>query len=246
MKKLLLSLCVSLLFSCGENTENDDKEKVQTIDTTYVNGDRYVGEWKYDKQHGQGTYTYGKRRRGVEIGDKYVGEFINGDFHVGTYFYMNGDRYIGEWARWTRHGKGKMIYDGGRVKEGLWEFDSYIGKEHHEKGEKKEKKKEKKKKVDEYKDSENNITTPPIIDEIIRDEIPNEITRKESILYGKINDPDGYTNVREKKSGTSKIIFEVYEDERFEIIDNRDDNWWLIEYDGEQGYIYRDRIDIVK
>ncbi|MDC0202016.1 SH3 domain-containing protein, partial [Flavobacteriales bacterium] len=74
----------------------------------------------------------------------------------------------------------------------------------------------------------------------------SNITKKESILYGEINDPDGYTNVREEKSSKSEIVFKVYQGEEFEIIDNRDDNWWLIEYDGEQGYIYSDRIDIIK
>jgi hypothetical protein len=33
-------------------------------------GDKYVGEWKDDKIHGQGTYTYAN-------GDKYVGEWKN-------------------------------------------------------------------------------------------------------------------------------------------------------------------------
>ena len=31
-------------------------------------GDKYVGEYKDDKRHGQGTYTYAN-------GDKYVGEY---------------------------------------------------------------------------------------------------------------------------------------------------------------------------
>lgn len=64
--------------------------------------------------------------------------------------------------------------------------------------------------------------------------------------YGVINDPDGYTNVREEKSSKSEIGFKIYEGEKFEIIDDSDDNWWMIEYNGEQGYIYRDRIDIIE
>tara|TARA_B110000196_G_scaffold160109_1_gene137682 strand:- start:1389 stop:2702 length:1314 start_codon:yes stop_codon:yes gene_type:complete len=63
---------------------------------------------------------------------------------------------------------------------------------------------------------------------------------------GVINDPDGYTNVREDKSSRSEIVFKVYEGEEFEIIDDKDDNWWLIQYNGDQGYIYRDRINVVK
>ena len=36
-------------------------------------GDKYVGEYKNGKRHGQGTYTY-------PIGDKYVGEWKKGLF----------------------------------------------------------------------------------------------------------------------------------------------------------------------
>ena len=36
-----------------------------------ANGDKYVGEYKDGKQHGQGTYTYAN-------GDKYVGEYKDG------------------------------------------------------------------------------------------------------------------------------------------------------------------------
>ena len=35
------------------------------------NGDRYIGEWKKDLQHGQGTYTYAK-------GDEYIEEYKDG------------------------------------------------------------------------------------------------------------------------------------------------------------------------
>ena len=35
-------------------------------------GVKYVGEWKNDKRHGQGTYTVEK---GSNKGDKYVGEY---------------------------------------------------------------------------------------------------------------------------------------------------------------------------
>jgi len=69
-------------------------------------------------------------------------------------------------------------------------------------------------------------------------------TKKVS-LYGEINDPDGYTNVREDKSSKSDILFKVYKNKRFKIIDNSR-NWWLIEYNGQQGYMYKDRIDVVK
>ena len=62
---------------------------------TYANGDKYVGEFKDNKKHGQGTFTWGS-------GAKYVGEFKDGNYHgQGTYtfadgtiergYYMNGE-----------------------------------------------------------------------------------------------------------------------------------------------------------
>ena len=46
---------------------------------TYPNGDKYVGEYKDGKRHGQGTYTYPN-------GNKYVGEYKDGKRHgQGTY-----------------------------------------------------------------------------------------------------------------------------------------------------------------
>ena len=51
-----------------------------------------MGEYKDDKEHGQGTYT------GDASGNKYVGEFkddmMNGQ---GTLTYVNGNVHKGEW-----------------------------------------------------------------------------------------------------------------------------------------------------
>ena len=40
---------------------------------TFANGAKYVGEWKDDKQHGQGTYTFAD-------GTEQTGFFLNGKF----------------------------------------------------------------------------------------------------------------------------------------------------------------------
>ena len=39
---------------------------------TYASGDKYVGEYRGGKRHGQGTFTYAK-------GGKYVGELKDGE-----------------------------------------------------------------------------------------------------------------------------------------------------------------------
>ena len=52
-------------------------------------GDKYVGEFKDFKLHGQGTYTYAD-------GSKYVGEFKDDKLHgQGTFIFVDGKRLVG-------------------------------------------------------------------------------------------------------------------------------------------------------
>ena len=52
-------------------------------------GDKYTGEWKNDKRHGQGTYTHAD-------GAKYVGNFKDEKYHgQGTYIWPEGKRETG-------------------------------------------------------------------------------------------------------------------------------------------------------
>ena len=59
---------------------------------TYASGNKYVGEYKDGKKHGQGTLTFAD-------GDKYVGEFKDG----------------------KKNGQGTFTFADGRVEEGIWE-----------------------------------------------------------------------------------------------------------------------------
>ena len=60
-------------------------------------GTKYVGEWKADQSHGQGTETY-----------------------------SNGDKYVGEWKDGKFHGQGTMTYANGRVEKGEWNNNKYV------------------------------------------------------------------------------------------------------------------------
>ena len=72
----------------------------------YENLDVYMGEWKDNKFHGQGTFA-GSR-------GKFVGEWKEGKFHgQGTWIPGNGDKYIGDWKEDKRHGRGTMTYANG-------------------------------------------------------------------------------------------------------------------------------------
>ena len=74
---------------------------------TLNNGDKYVGEWKDGKRHGQGTYT-------LANGDKYVGEFRNSSYHgQGTYTFANGEQYVGEYRDGKEHGRGTYTLPNG-------------------------------------------------------------------------------------------------------------------------------------
>lgn len=55
----------------------------------YRNGDKYIGEFLNGQFHGKGIYTYAN-------GDKYEGEFINGKFTgKGTFTCSNGEPFTG-------------------------------------------------------------------------------------------------------------------------------------------------------
>lgn len=72
------------------------------------------------------------------------------------------------------------------------------------------------------------------------DEITNMLTKK--YKANKINDPDGYTNLRKEKTTKSSIVSKVPSGEQINVLDNTG-NWFLIETkDGVQGYVYRNRV----
>ena len=82
---------------------------------TTTKGDKYVGEFKDGKYHGQGNYTY------ADGNNKYVGEFKEGKFDgQGTATFANGNKYVGEFKDDSRHGQGTATLANGTKYVGEW------------------------------------------------------------------------------------------------------------------------------
>ena len=99
MKKLLLLLCVPLIFSCMDrNTDNLQREI-----TFKMREGGYTGK---------GTHTW-------PFGYEYVGEWKDGKYHgTGTQSW-SGITYRGEWKNGKKHGEGAEII-GTSVTVGFW------------------------------------------------------------------------------------------------------------------------------
>ena len=112
-------------------------------------GDKYIGEFKNDQKHGQGTYyyfadnlhkgdvykgsyNYGKvTGKGVYIfanGAIYIGDFKDGKYHgQGTFTWKNGKKDVGEFKNGTLNGFA-IRYDkyGNILQEGIWKDDKFL------------------------------------------------------------------------------------------------------------------------
>jgi len=127
MKKLLLLLCVPLIFSCGGNLDKEINTEMlndgytgkgtHTYGKGKCEGEKYIGEYKDGKMHIQGTYTW-------TSGDKYVGEFKDDQKHgQGTYTYANGEKYVGEFQNDQKHGQGTYTWTDGKNYVGEFKND---------------------------------------------------------------------------------------------------------------------------
>ena len=84
-------------------------------------GDKYVGEYKNDKRHGQGTYTNAN-------GKKYVGEFKEGKYHGKGTASMEGNKYVGEFKNAKADGFGTLTTSLGHKYTGQWKNNKMEGK----------------------------------------------------------------------------------------------------------------------
>ena len=124
MKKHYL-IALLFLFYVGDAAALPDCPSSGYFDNCYGSyewddGDKYVGEFKDNKMHGQGTYTF-------PDGDKYVGEFIDDKgYGQGTYTYANGAKYVGEIKDGKKHGQGTYTYSDGTADRGFFSNDEFV------------------------------------------------------------------------------------------------------------------------
>ena len=113
---------------CANTTANSMQE-TQGRDNCFGNlyfetgrfkGDKYVGEFKDGKRHGQGTLT-------LANGNKYVGEWKNGKYHgQGTFTFPSGEKHVGKWKNQLPNGQGVHTYTDGRIEEGIFENGIFL------------------------------------------------------------------------------------------------------------------------
>jgi hypothetical protein len=66
------------------------------------------------------------------------------------------------------------------------------------------------------------------------------------IELARINDQDGYTNIRVSKGSNSEVIGKLFNGDLFFCEPSQDD-WWLIrKYDHQEGYVHKSRIIQIK
>jgi hypothetical protein len=71
-----------------------------------------------------------------------------------------------------------------------------------------------------------------------------QTTKKKYIAI--IQDPDGYTNVRNGMSKNAEIIDRLFEGENYEVFPTSDSNWWLVYTQSKiKGYVHKSRIKII-
>lgn len=130
----------------GKAIRHGHGEMIFPPNEKYPEGMKYVGEWKNDKQEGQGKFIWiglaeinGEYKNGLPNGygeqiyythgGKYSGTFKDGlKEGKGTLTFPNGETYTGDWVSDIRHGNGKMKYADGVEYEGEFQNNQRHGK----------------------------------------------------------------------------------------------------------------------
>ena len=124
MKNLRVSFCLAivvLFVSVGSGFASDlpPCSNSRYFDNcfgtyTFSNGDKYFGEYRQDRRHGEGTYVFSD-------GEKYIGEWKNGQPHgLGSYSFADASYYKGNWSEGLKNGHGVYTSPDGVRYVGEW------------------------------------------------------------------------------------------------------------------------------
>ena len=122
-----ISLSTYIFPSCKFTSDLTNDSGFQTAsdvsDTLhYKNGDKYVGEFKDGEQYGYGTFSSSN-------GAMYEGQWIaNVRSGRGHYKWANGDEYEGEWKNDMPDGEGSLAMVDGTRYQGTFSKGKYDGK----------------------------------------------------------------------------------------------------------------------
>lgn len=112
--------------------------------TTYINSDKYEGNFTNGVRDGAGVYTFrngsvfkgsytDNKRNGLGTLTFKSGAYYHGNFVLGmrdgqgTYRYANGDVYVGSWSNNKKTGRGQYIFaDSHSRLEGEWKDDQLV------------------------------------------------------------------------------------------------------------------------
>ena len=122
MKKTLFLICIIgiLLFSQNLSAQCISGNcKTGKGVQNLRNGDKYEGEFKNGQIDGFGKIIYPN-------GDNYKGEWKY-DQKLNTFIWKYENKYIGEFKNGIRHGIGKMFYNNGDQYEGEWKNGKQSG-----------------------------------------------------------------------------------------------------------------------
>jgi hypothetical protein len=120
---LVLFVALLYIFTEGSNTSNISNDGWG--ETTYYNGDSYVGNFINGKRHEFGTYFY-------KDGSVFEGDWKNGDREgFGVLTLATGQKYEGEWKNDLMNGFGIYYFDCGCIYKGEFKDDKLHGEGMH-------------------------------------------------------------------------------------------------------------------